>query len=55
MLRLAQPLTAEAQQGVFFAFPAIVAREAWVCQCRRGNGRRPEVKAGSEKVPDALA
>jgi hypothetical protein len=37
MLRLPQPLTDEAQQGVSFAFPVIVARGAWVCQCRREN------------------
>ena len=32
MLRLAQPLTEEAQQGGLLAFPVIVARAGTVCQ-----------------------
>ena len=43
VLRLPQPLMDEAQQGVFFAFGIIIARNARSCQYRRKMARRPEV------------
>jgi len=44
MLRLPEPLAAEAQQGVFFAIQPIVAPESRICQWRREVSGGPQVK-----------
>jgi hypothetical protein len=43
MLRLSQPLAAEAQQGVFFVIRPIVAPESRICQWPRDDGEGSQV------------